>query len=195
MFRYKSREGWGARPRVDDPIQLKTPTQYVIIMHTAGLDCVEMIDCCQSVVEIQNLHMDKNRWSDIGYNFLIGSYGVVYEGRGWGVEGAHTKSWNKKSVGIAFIGDFRLRKPDDKALQALEEILHYGVVNKLLMANYTMYGQCQLRPFMSPGEKLYNELMTWPHWQYRDVPQNEELDGDRAAYCFDRKPPMVAKPT
>ncbi|CAH1777915.1 unnamed protein product [Owenia fusiformis] len=191
MFRYKSRDAWGARPRIDKPTPLKTPTQYVIIMHTAGLDCVEMIDCCQSVVETQNLHMDKNRWSDIGYNFLIGSYGVVYEGRGWEVEGAHTRSWNGKAIGIAFIGDFRLRLPDDKALQALEEILHYGVVNNFLMPNYILYGQCQVRPFMSPGEELYNKLMTLPHWRYRDVPEDAELDGNRTQYCFDKRPPRT----
>ena len=36
--------------------------------------------------------MDTKKFSDIGYNFLIGGNGDVYEGRGWDKQGAHTKS-------------------------------------------------------------------------------------------------------
>jgi N-acetylmuramoyl-L-alanine amidase len=36
----------------------------------------------------------------------VGGDGNVYEGRGWHQVGAHTYGFNKKSVGIALIGDF-----------------------------------------------------------------------------------------
>ena len=39
--------------------------------------------------------------------FLIGGDGNVYEGVGWMKEGAHTYGYNKKSVGLAFIGNFQ----------------------------------------------------------------------------------------
>ncbi len=39
-------------------------------------------------------------------SFLISGDGVVYEGRGWGVVGAHAKEHNFNSVGIAFMGNF-----------------------------------------------------------------------------------------
>ena len=38
-------------------------------------------------------------WRDIGYNFVIGGDGHVYEGRGWKVVGAHTSGYNKVHVG------------------------------------------------------------------------------------------------
>lgn len=38
--------------------------------------------------------------------FLIGGDGNVYEGCGWTHEGAHTYGYNKKSIGIGFIGNF-----------------------------------------------------------------------------------------
>lgn len=50
--------------------------------------------------------MNTRKWSDIGYNFLVGEDGNVYEGRGWGKTGAHTVGYNSKSVGICFIGNF-----------------------------------------------------------------------------------------
>jgi len=36
----------------------------------------------------------------------VGGDGNVYEGRGWHQVGAHTYGFNKKSVGIALIGEF-----------------------------------------------------------------------------------------
>lgn len=39
-------------------------------------------------------------------SFLIGNDGNVYEGAGWNKVGAHTLGYNRKSIGIAFIGDF-----------------------------------------------------------------------------------------
>jgi N-acetylmuramoyl-L-alanine amidase len=50
--------------------------------------------------------MDTNGWIDIGYNFLVGEDGNIYEGRGWNNVGAHATNWNSKSIGICVIGDF-----------------------------------------------------------------------------------------
>lgn len=50
--------------------------------------------------------MDTKQWNDIGYNFLIGGDGNVYEGRGWGKHGAHSSPYNSKSIGICIIGNF-----------------------------------------------------------------------------------------
>lgn len=50
--------------------------------------------------------MDHKQWEDIGYNFLVGEDGNVYEGRGWGVKGAHSIPYNGKSMGICMIGNF-----------------------------------------------------------------------------------------
>lgn len=39
-------------------------------------------------------------------SFLIADDGVVYEGAGWGVAGAHTYGYNRNGTGIAFIGNY-----------------------------------------------------------------------------------------
>lgn len=38
-------------------------------------------------------------WSDIGYSFVIGEDGNVYEGRGWDTVGAHTLHHNTDGLG------------------------------------------------------------------------------------------------
>ncbi|KAH9375601.1 hypothetical protein HPB48_013815 [Haemaphysalis longicornis] len=66
-------------------------------------------------------------WWDIGYNFVIGGDGRVYEGRGFGVEGAHTLGHNTDSLGIAFTGDYRHTRPSDKMLAAAQRLIECGV--------------------------------------------------------------------
>ena len=62
--------------------------------------------------------MDHNGWDDIGYSFLIGGDGNVYEGRGWKVQGAHTLSFNTVAYGTCFIGDFMETLPEGEAINA-----------------------------------------------------------------------------
>ena len=45
--------------------------------------------------------MNTNGWDDIGYNFLVGEDGRVYEGRGWYRQGAHALNFNSNSIGKA----------------------------------------------------------------------------------------------
>lgn len=45
-------------------------------------------------------------WTDIGWNWLIGTDGRVYEGRGWGATGSHSAGYNYISYGIAFVGNY-----------------------------------------------------------------------------------------
>lgn len=72
---------------------------------------------------MQTFHIETRKWDDIGYNFLIGCDGNVYEGRGWGVEGSHTFKYNKLSIGISFIGCFMRKLPTPRALEACKNLL------------------------------------------------------------------------
>lgn len=50
--------------------------------------------------------MNSNGWDDIGYNFLVGEDGNVYEGRGWDNVGAHAKDFNSQSMGVCILGTY-----------------------------------------------------------------------------------------
>jgi len=58
-------------------------------------------------------------WDDIGYSFLIGGDGRVYEGRGWGYQGAHTFGFNSVSFGASFIGNFMQKLPTRAAITGM----------------------------------------------------------------------------
>ncbi|KAJ6642557.1 Peptidoglycan-recognition protein LF, partial [Pseudolycoriella hygida] len=136
-FHFVSRSDWLAQPPDADLNDLELPVKRIIIAHTATNNCTNQGTCTFRVRHIQTFHMESQGWDDIGYNFLVGGDGSVYEGRGWNKEGAHTKGFNKRSICIQ---------------------------SGILKADYALYGHRQLIHTESPGTALYDIIKTWPHW-------------------------------
>ena len=104
-------------------------------------------------------------WDDIGYNFIIGGDGRAYEGRGWDRVGAHTLGWNNISVSFGVMGDYTDHLPAKAALQAITDLIYRGVALRKLTPDFRLYGHRDARPmFESPGEKLYQLIRTWSHY-------------------------------
>jgi hypothetical protein len=78
------------------------------------------------IYAICNYHVQIREFWDIGYNFLIDKYGVIYEGRRGGVDstviGAHTGGFNSYSTGIGFIGDHGTVVPSAAAQEAFKQL-------------------------------------------------------------------------
>lgn len=104
------------------------------------------------------------QWFDIGYNFLIGPDGNVYEGRGWKRQGAHTKNYNALSLGVAFIGYFSDVKASKQQVAAFMRLMRDGVRKGYLARKYKIFAARQCRPTDSPGKALYEQMKNWPRW-------------------------------
>ena len=117
-MRVVSRREWGAKPaKATTPLQPARVTMFVL-HHTTG-----SYRGARTVRQIQAFHQGPERgWSDVGYNFLIGDDGTVYEGRGWGFVGAHARGENSRSIGVAYVGDGSRPVPD-AAKRAILELL------------------------------------------------------------------------
>jgi N-acetylmuramoyl-L-alanine amidase len=70
--------------------------------------CYDDETCIERVRAIQYFHQHDRGWVDIGYHFLVGENGKVYEGRGWDRQGAHSPGWNNDAYGINYYLLFRL---------------------------------------------------------------------------------------
>ena len=66
-------------------------------------------------------------WDDIGYSFLVGGDGRVYEARGWYREGAHTKGYNSVGLGISLIGLYTEKAPSQKMLDTTKQLIQCGI--------------------------------------------------------------------
>jgi hypothetical protein len=104
--------------------------------------------------EIQNLHMDTRGWADIGYHFLLGWDGAIYEGRDLRVRGRHVRDANTGTVGVCLIGNFeQIAQPPSAQRSALERVVAY------LAETYAMGYIAGHKDFNSetvcPGAHLY----------------------------------------
>ncbi|CAN8009282.1 unnamed protein product, partial [Ixodes pacificus] len=94
-------------------------------------------------------------WDDIGYNFIIGFNGLVFEGRGWDQIGAHTVGFNDKSVSYGFVGDYSSHVPDEVMLQAARNLTECGLQMKKISATYSLHGQSDANCRDCPGKAFY----------------------------------------
>ncbi|MGV3524111.1 MAG: peptidoglycan recognition family protein [Candidatus Sericytochromatia bacterium] len=148
-----SRAAWGARP----PKAAYTPHQPAgIVLHHTWKPSQAQYNKDASMRGIQNYHMNDNKWSDIGYHFLIGPEGVIYQGRPENVVGAHSTP-NTNMVGVCVFGDYDAGK-DTLTPESREAVLK---VLTWLSAEYNIspnafYGHRDFSPKTCPGDNIYN---------------------------------------
>uniref|UniRef100_A0A8C9TIL5 Peptidoglycan recognition protein 6 n=1 Tax=Scleropages formosus TaxID=113540 RepID=A0A8C9TIL5_SCLFO len=162
-----SRCEWGAAPYRGTPTQLTLPLSYMYIHHTyePGEPCVSFEQCAAAMRSMQRYHQESNGWDDIGYSFVAGSDGYIYEGRGWYWQGAHTGGYNSKGYGVAIIGDFTVRLPSQHTLNLVkDELPACAVSGGRLVPTYIVHGHRQMVATECPGNALYEEIGTWPHF-------------------------------
>ena len=96
------------------------------------------------ILGIARYHRDSNGWNDIGYNFLVDRYGVIYEGRAGGIEapvvGAQAQGYNSNSTGIACLGTFTNLALDEPAMESLARLIGW----KLSLHGAPVLGQVTL---------------------------------------------------
>ena len=75
-----------------------------------------------TVKDVDTWHRQRG-FSGIGYHYLIGINGEVWEGRPIEKAGAHTEGYNSTSIGIAYVGgmDSKMKNPKDTRTDAQKE--------------------------------------------------------------------------
>lgn len=119
---YLDRLGWcpdGTCP--EDATPAFTTVTHLIVHHSAGANTSS--DWAATVRSIYDFHVFTNGWDDIGYNWLIDPNGVVYQGRGDNVRGAHFCGYNAGTMGVCMMGDYTNIVPTDQAVGSLQSLL------------------------------------------------------------------------
>ncbi|KAL0902261.1 hypothetical protein ABMA27_000173 [Loxostege sticticalis] len=174
-----TREMWLADDNVNNSRTTESyePLKLVIIQHTVSAECHFFTDCSAAVRKLQEYFLtNKDLGYDIPYNFLIGNDGRVYEGRGWKIEGAHTFRYNRCSLGIGFIGDYRTTKVLPSQIERLNLLLEEGVARGHLDPKYYIVPARDLQNTESPGINLYNAIKEWDTYDHEHKFRNRTCD-------------------
>ncbi|KAM4887978.1 N-acetylmuramoyl-L-alanine amidase [Thomomys bottae] len=159
---------WGAAPFRGSPLPLQLPLRFLYVHHTfePSKPCTSFAPCAANMRSMQRFHQDQRSWADLGYSFVVGSDGYVYEGRGWHWVGAHTLGHNNLGFGVAFIGNYTATLPAEAALRVVRDGLPRCAARAgLLHPDYKLLGHRQVRRGTDcPGDALFRLLGTWPHF-------------------------------
>ncbi|XP_045709227.1 N-acetylmuramoyl-L-alanine amidase [Phyllostomus hastatus] len=184
---------WGAAPYRGRPKPLRLPLGFLYVHHTylPASPCTAFERCAAKMRSMQRFHQDTQGWEDIGYSFVVGSDGYVYEGRGWHWVGAHTLGHNSRGFGVAIVGNYTAELPADAVLSTVRDVLPRCAVRAgLLRPDYAVLGHRQLVRTECPGDALFHLLSTWPHFDANVKPRIAR----RASRISKKKLPPVTLP-
>ncbi|XP_074551864.1 N-acetylmuramoyl-L-alanine amidase-like [Halichoeres trimaculatus] len=159
---------WQAKPYKGTPTNLSLPLSYLFIHHTfiPGQPCLTFEQCSEDMRSMQRFHQDDRGWDDIGYSFVAGSDGYIYEGRGWHWQGAHTLGHNSIGYGISFIGDYTSSLPSQHSMGLVrDQLASCAVSGGRLKTDFTLQGHRQVVSTSCPGDALYSEIRSWEHYR------------------------------
>nr|XP_054321799.1 N-acetylmuramoyl-L-alanine amidase [Pongo pygmaeus] len=184
---------WGAAPYRGRPKPLQLPLGFLYVHHTyvPAPPCTDFGRCAANMRSMQRYHQDTQGWGDIGYSFVVGSDGYVYEGRGWHWVGAHTLGHNSRGFGVAIVGNYTAALPTEAALRTVRDTLPSCAVRAgLLRPDYAVLGHRQLVRTGCPGDALFDLLRTWPHFTATVKPSPARSVSQRSR----REPPLRTLP-
>ena len=124
-----TRAEWGANESWRSGTPDYAPVRMAFVHHTDSGNDYTAAEAPAVVRGIYAYHTKSLHWSDVGYNFLIDRYGVIYEGRYGGVSrgviGAQVLGFNTGSTGISIIGTFTHANPTSASITSLERLLEW----------------------------------------------------------------------
>lgn len=152
---FVSREAWGAAATPDCTDQMGVTG--IVLHHTA--DPNQDVETGESRMRLtQNYHMQVNEWCDVGYHFLIGQDGRIFEGRRLPLMGAHAKGANRDNIGIALMGNFEEGDPTEDQMASVK-ILMKAIADRYEIdinhENFKGHREAGTTATLCPGARLF----------------------------------------
>jgi hypothetical protein len=132
-----SRESWGARPINHDATNEKgiasasNPLGWQVydgdlsqVYRTVAIHhSYPVRQDGGTMLDIQKLHLDYNKWADIAYHYGVDNKGTIYAGRDIRVRGASVAGYNTGTIGVVAIGDFQWDIPTEAQLKSIQALV------------------------------------------------------------------------
>jgi hypothetical protein len=148
--RFVPRSQWDAKPAIPGNLKAYAGPYNTVTLHHTGR--------YETPAAVQNLHLgsenfwrtpaermganvqDFPRYGDVGYNYMVGRNGEIYEGRSPAVQGAHTSGHNAGNLGVAVLGDYS-RTPLNEAQLASLRSLMTDLGSRYPIKDYATHGE------------------------------------------------------
>lgn len=125
-----------------------------ITIHHDGLPPLPMVTEKQikkRVVAIRDEHSRK--YADIGYHYIVGPRGRIWEARPIQFQGAHAQGHNANNIGILFLGNTSNTKPTKAGVEGLFTFLGY-LQQRYEIPVEQIYTHAELGKTECPGKHL-----------------------------------------
>ena len=166
-IRVHGRADWDARPGQPTG-SLETP--HSLTIHHSG-ETSHAVGDTQRVGEIiasiQEHHVERRGWADIGYHLIVDAAGRVWEGRPLDRIGAHAGSTrlNRGNLGVLLLGNFDQSLPPSRQLSTLQGLLDrartvLSIPSARLYTHSAVRVLGGLAPTRCPGRHLARWLVT-----------------------------------
>lgn len=154
-FRLVRRAEWNAAPP-KEAYEAHTPAR-ITFHHTAGRKPASVEAAYAEVQFIQDYHQNGKKWNDIGYHFLIGPFGTIFEGRPVGVIGAHVLYKNPNNIGISVMGNYHPPVSDQPEFASMNSLIAVGsyIARSYAVPSPEFFGHRDLGASSCPGDHLY----------------------------------------
>ena len=156
-----ARRAWAggmAKPRVEPEYGA---VRMAFVHHTENPNGYSPGEVPAMLRAIYTFHRYVRGWNDIGYNFVIDSYGRIFEARAGGIDepviGAHAGGYNYASTGVAVLGEFMSSPVSVAAAGALERLLAW----KLSLHGTLAEGRVTVR--VNPAGAVYSRFPAGAH--------------------------------
>ncbi|SCY79122.1 peptidoglycan recognition protein family protein [Alkaliphilus peptidifermentans] len=154
-----SRSGWNAAS--PSGCSGSNSKQYIIVHHSGDQNDALAIHFGTNekgfMKRIQEIHMNSNRWCDIGYNFGIGVVGSILEGRNLNVLGAHAVGYNSNAIGICVHGNYDIRSFTLAQENSLVDLLAW-LCYTYNISTANILGHRDVSSTACPGAGIYSKL-------------------------------------
>lgn len=107
------------------PQEYSPEVKLLVVHHTAIAVGGDARAGAERMRALYQYHASNRGWGDVGYNFVVGENGEIYEGRAGGdyVVAGHAYCNNRKTVGVALMVDANKEEPTQAQMRSLQTLL------------------------------------------------------------------------
>ncbi|RWS03322.1 Peptidoglycan-recognition protein SC2-like protein [Dinothrombium tinctorium] len=172
MINLKPKSSWNPSSAATVPIPfghfsvpaIQLPVHRVYMHRTNTIPCDEKKTCAKVIQVLQRIHMKIKNMRDIGFNFIVAGDGNIYESRGWHEPDELLAERSVDSISIAFIGEFNKDPPNERMIDAANNLIKCGQSSGFISKQYELFYQQDAPCTPNSGEAIYEAVKKLPQF-------------------------------